>query len=194
MKKLFTLGVLSIYFVNVLSQTYSNTTVYTPKGEPVQAKILTSGELTNQQKTTIYNETLQNYQDIEILGAATWTYNCHGYAWHISEGGFPAVWINEYDDSFNPNVYKYFTGANTSYVQVCNESDADKIHYYYGDHSANISATSGKYESKWGGGNLVKHDPTNVPSIYNANYRRYYASTKITGSTDAICSGTRIFQ
>lgn len=74
------------------------------------------------------------------------------------------------------------------------QSDADKIHYYNGDHSAVYSViVSGKYESKWGPNIRIRHDPTDVPSIYNAQYRRYYASTKISGATSTLCTGTRTF-
>lgn len=113
-------------------------------------------------------------------------------AWHISEGQTQIVWINEYDYNVNPNVYKYFTDG--SFIQVCNESDADKVHYYSGDHSAVISTTvSGKYESKWGYGIRIRHDPTDVPSIYNGSFRHYYASTKISGDNSTLCTGTRTF-
>ena len=50
-----------------------------------------------------------------------------------------------------------------------------KYFIYSGDHSAVPSKTvSGKYESKWGNGPLMRHDPTYGPSSYNMNNRKYY--------------------
>ena len=39
----------------------------------------------------------------------------------------------------------------------------------------------------------IRHDPTDVPSIYNGGYRHYYSSTKILGDASNLCSGTRTF-
>ena len=171
---------------------YNLTTVYTPKGTPVEGKILIPPDYSSSQKLAIKNQTLADHPNATFLAEATGTYNCHSYAFHLSEGQTPIVWINQYDVNGNPNVYKYWTDG--SFIQVCNESDADKVHYYTGDHSAVISTTViGKYESKWGPNIRIRHDPTDVPSIYNGSYRHYYASTKILGDASNLCSGTRTF-
>lgn len=192
MKKILLFLTFFASFTHLHSQTYTNTTVYTRNGTGVEGKILTSGEWTSSQKEALKNQTLAEHPNATFLSEATRTYNCHGYAWHLSEGQNPIVWINEYDDNFNPNIYKYFTDG--SFIQVCNESDADKVHYYTGDHSAVISTTvSGKYESKWGQNIRIRHNPTDVPTIYNGGFRRYYATTKISGDISNLCTGTRTF-
>lgn len=192
MKKVLQIIVALLCITHVFAQTYSTTTVYTPRGSSVQGLALTSGDWSNSQKTSIKNTTLSTYPNVTFLADATHSYNCHSYAWHLTEGQSYQVWINEYDASWNPNVYKYFNDG--SFIQVCNESDADKVHYYSGDHSAvNSTVVSGKYESKWGANIRVRHNPTDVPSIYNGSFRNYYASTKITGSTCNLCSGNRTF-
>ena len=174
----------------VQAQTYNYFNAYTPKSTAVQAMSLTSSDLSAGQKATAKADALATYPGITFLADATYTYNCHGWAWNMSEGGSTG-WINEYDNSSNPNVYKYWNDG--SYVQVCNEADADKIHYYSGDHSAVKSTVSGQYESKWGANIRARHAPTNAPVIYNTSYRRYYASTKITGDATNLCTGTRVF-
>lgn len=175
----------------VQAQTYNYFNAYTPKSTAVQAMSLTGGDLSSGQKATAKSDALATYPGITFLADATWSYNCHGWAWNMSEGGATG-WINEYDNSSNQNVYKYWNDG--SYVQVCNEADADKIHYYAGDHSAVKSTVSGQYESKWGANIRARHAPTNAPVIYNTSYRNYYASTKITGDvSSSLCSGTRVF-
>ncbi|MBL7727727.1 MAG: T9SS type A sorting domain-containing protein [Dinghuibacter sp.] len=187
MKKLI-FYIIPLFFSAVLQgQTYSNTSVLTPRASSVQALSLTSADYTSAQKASIKANTLATYPGVTFLADATLTYNCHGYAWHISEGGTPNVWIN----AGTNNLSKYWTDG--SYVQVCTEAAADKIHYFSGDHSAIKSAVAGKYESKWGSDIRVRHNPTEVPSIYISGSRNYYATTKINGSTAALCSGTRTF-
>lgn len=39
----------------------------------------------------------------------------------------------------------------------------------------------------------MRHDPTDVPTIYSASYRNYYASTKISGGVSNLCTGTTTF-
>lgn len=191
MKKIFIFLLLSCAAIPLLAQTWGFNTIYTPKNTAVEGKPLTSGEWTSGQKTSIKNQTLAEHPTATFLADATWTYNCHGYAWHISEGGTPTVWVNANDQYFNQNVNRYWNDG--SYVQVCNEADADKIHYYAGDHSAIKSTVAGRYDSKWGGGIRIRHTPTDVPTIYNGSFRNYYASTKINGSTAVLCSGSRTF-
>ncbi|GHV08098.1 hypothetical protein FACS1894160_1810 [Bacteroidia bacterium] len=106
------------------------------------------------------------FPNAEILAPASTTYNCHSYAWNITEGG-PICWLNQY-----PDLHLYWD--DNSYEQTI-EANAKKIFYYAGDHSAVKSTThSGKYESKWGSYPLVRHSPEYGPSIYNMQYRKYY--------------------
>lgn len=131
----------------VFGQTYSVSSVYTRNGTTVESLILTSGEWTTSQKSSIKSQTLNDYPTVTFLDDATRTYNCHAYAWHLTEGNSNAVWINEYDAGFMPNVYRYWN--DDSFIEVCNMSEADKVHYYNGDHSAIISqSVSGQFESK----------------------------------------------
>lgn len=108
------------------------------------------------------------------------------------------MWINNATPAAPPacqpethNIDTYWTGG--CFIRVCNATDADKIHYYCGDHSAVTStAVPGKYESKWGKWPVIRHNPTTVPYEQPTTVN-YYASTKISGATSSLCSGTRTF-
>jgi hypothetical protein len=119
------------------------------------------------------------YPDAEILADASLTYNCHSYAWNMSEGG-PICWLEE-----SPDLHLYWDDG--SYDQTT-EDKTEKIFYYngdYGNHSAVKSTTHpGKYESKLGSYPLVRHDPGYGPSIYNMQYRRYYRRCRTTNLTN----------
>ena len=64
--------------------------IYTPKGEELTGEIHTD----NPDWVAYWEDTASNYlawkgwgQDlVQRIGPATYTYNCHGYAWHSSEG------------------------------------------------------------------------------------------------------------
>lgn len=170
----------------------STTTVNTPKNSPVQGLIL--DQITTLCYNSLLNYLATHYPNVTILENPTSQYNCHSYAFHLSEGNTNKVWIDAKDLYTNPNLSKYWTDG--SFIEVCNESDGEKAHYYEnsGDHSAlTTSAISGEYESKWGKNARVIHAPTYCP--YDAPYyrRKYYASTAITGTTTPLCSGTRVF-
>ena len=68
-----------------------------------------------------------------------------------------------------------------------NESEAAKISYPAGDHSATRSGVAGKHDSKWGATPLMRHDPGYAPSIYNPSVRTFYAPTKINTTNTNVC-------
>lgn len=167
MKKVYLLLIYLLAFTTLNAQ---YVTLYTPKGSPIQTFINPEG--TNEWITTTTNRYIGEYGAENVLAPASRRYNCHSYAWNISEGGTNVVWMNQYDSQSNPNIWKYWTDG--SYVETT-ENDAEKIFYYNGDHSAIKSKNvAGKYESKWGQAPLMRHNPTEGPSIYNMAYRRYY--------------------
>lgn len=154
-------------------------TVYltTPKGSKVYAFERAEMSANDIQRYT--NQARSQYPQAEVLANASATYNCHSYAWNLSEGGTQVCWLNQ-----DPDLHLYWDDG--SYTQT-NESEMKKIFYYNGDHSAIKSAThSGMYESKWGSLPLMRHAPTYGPSDYNMSYRHYYKASdsniEITGS------------
>lgn len=151
---------------------FTTVTVYTPNNLSVTAGKftgtdinITSGDIA---AWTLYLS--QNY-GAEYMGNPTYTYNCHGYAWHMTDGNNPTaikspVWINQ------PCLSPYMSN-NGGYVS-CSESEATKVFYHPdGDHSA-IRLDSYWYQSKWGANYLVKHPPNSVDYIYQASKPKTY--------------------
>ncbi|MDR1523879.1 MAG: T9SS type A sorting domain-containing protein [Tannerella sp.] len=118
------------------------------------------------------------------------TYNCHGYAWHMSAGG-STVWINTPEDDKYWNDY--------SYVEVSIPAEATKISFggpcyqtWMGeytnpcDHSA-IRYSSSYFISKWGPGPRFMHSINDCP--YSTEDLHYYARPSISGPT-TVCIGS----
>ena len=151
--------------------------IYTPKGTPVSVDVIDS-ELTQDEYNNIVYVHQLVYNQALIVGDATKKYNCHAYAWHVSEGG-NEVWLNR------PNESNYWLDG--SYIEVP-QNIATKVSYV-GDHSA-TKIDSVFFISKWGKGFLLKHRPNYVPPGYG-NPNRYYIRNNfsISGST-VICDST----
>ena len=103
MKKIFTkiaILLFALFFTfsyDVISQLYNSTTIQTPNGSDVEAGIFvpTVGfpEYSSKEKREIASYWMKKYQLLILVEDATFTYNCHSYAWRVSEGG-SACWIN----------------------------------------------------------------------------------------------------
>lgn len=154
-------------------------TIYTPNKSAVIYIDRANEEFSPAEIEEQNNYTRNAYPQAIILSSATRTYNCHSYAWYLSEGGTKNVWINSIEEGA-ANLENYWTDGSYS---ECSSSEAQKIHYYYGDHSAIKSSTGqGLYESKWGALPLVRHAPDYVPYNYLSDYRRYYRRSYIVGN------------
>jgi hypothetical protein len=154
-----------------IAQTYVQVTnVKTPKGSTVQdVYSLTSSDATysSSQLAAIAADLSDNYNGAELIDAPSYKYNCHGYAWHISEGG-NKVWIGK-ETVTAEDIY----WTDGSYIEVT-ESEATKVSYHQsGNHSA-IRLNSTWYQSKWGANVLVKHHPNDVPPSYQPSMTKKY--------------------
>lgn len=140
---------------------YSQTTTYTPFGKTVTC-LVANNDLTSAEKDSLALYITSNYNNVTILAPATYSYNCHAYAWLNSN----SLWMNG-------SQLQYFY-TNDLYIS-CPE-EAYSIVYYNGDHSAlHYNGTSlSYYTSKWGAYPLIKHAPTNVPASYQPSNRSYY--------------------
>lgn len=148
-----------------------DTFVYTPEGRPVPAD--TPQEMSQPQIDECHR-IIQSYIDgppylnAVRIGDASNTYNCHGYAWSVSEGG-DTVWIGTLED---PDVEVYYWTDGTwsndgqpSYLS-CSESEATHAWYNPGDHSVRRIVNSyprpisgGRdYVSKWAFYGLYQHE------------------------------------
>lgn len=103
-----------------------------------------------------------------ILDEGTCTYNCHAYAWWMSEGG-EQCWINNTLGDESENLSKFFNDG--IYTITESPSSGDKVYYTYGDHSA-IVYSGNVFTSKWGPYPLVRHKSTECP--YNSIELVYY--------------------
>lgn len=148
----------------------------TPNGSSVLVGVLVNGELSNSEKVNIANQIHQTY-GVEILGYPTFSYNCHGYAWHVSEGG-DNVWMG-----LDNGTYEDIYWEDSSYVEVP-ESLATKVSYS-GNHSA-VRISGSEFVSKWGYGPLVKHSPTVTPG-YGYPHKYYRRLSPSISGEPVIC-------
>ena len=178
---------------------FTPTIVYTCKNGQIEAGVLAVSDLSTSQKAAAKAELLDpnnsqfgflGIQSSDIISDATYSYNCHAYAWHLTEGNSNNVWINDYKQSGANNLSTYWDPSVGCFYEVFSESDADKIYYYVGYHSAVKSSVSGKYESKWGDYPVVRHNPTKVPTSYQSNYLKFYKRKVFISGPILICTGS----
>ncbi len=160
----------------IISSAQTPTTVHTPNGTVVAALVIP--ELSSQQIQQINDEATLFYPNATILADASSTYNCHGFAWHLSEGNTNTVWIN------TPVDDAYWNDDN--FIEVCNINNASTVSYANDDHSAIKSIITGKYDSKWGNYPLLRHAPEYVP--YVSTNRKYYTRTPPINGSSIVCS------
>jgi hypothetical protein len=171
----------------IIQESYSQTpaNVSTPKSSSVTAYI--TSENTNYWRgyyDAFYatNGRYYLYQFSDGFSSSM-RFNCHGFAWHMDEGGSPR-WIGYYV-STDEDIYM----TDGSYVQVCNEMYPGKVSWNSDNHSAATTPTVGRFISKWGQAPLLEHAWNDTP--YNNSSLKYYVSTDISGSASELCSGTR---
>lgn len=147
----------------------------TPNQCPVYAYKLISSDYSSGEKSSYRSYTISHYPGVSIVDEATRKYNCHAYAWHITQGNNDdKLWIGHGAISHNPESCPDPYWETGSYYEV-DESEATIVTYMkYGiiTHSA-IRIDSNEYLSKWGALPLVRHAPTNVPSDYGLPYKYY---------------------
>ena len=163
----------------ISTQSISTITLTTTFGRTVTG-LVGLPELTDSEKSSLDSYYRRNYPSATLLASSTSTYNCHSYAWNMSEMGV-TCWINgsnisqpDLDGTVSANDDNISSYWYDGLYSMTIDSKALKIYYYRGDHSAIQSTVSGKYESKWGKGPLMRHSPKNCPSIYHSNYRSYF--------------------
>ena len=174
-----------------IAQTYTQVTnIMTPNNSTVQdVYSLTSTDisLTSTQLAALANSIASNYNGAELIDAPSYKYNCHAYAWHVSEGS-NKVWIGRYTTTAEDI---YWTDG--SYLQI-SENIAAKVSYHQdGNHSA-IRLNSTWYQSKWGESALVKHHPNDVPLIYEPSMtKNYYIKSPPISGPSLICPAGATF-
>ena len=164
---------------------------HTPNGSPVISGELITSDLSMQQKTD-YRYLAEVIHGATYVSEATKQYNCHAYAWHISEGHpDDLVWIGFGNDTTIAKQRENIYWEDGSYIEV---PEAIATHISYDEGTADHSAKrydSTRYISKWGLGCLVIHLPNEVP--YNTSQpKKYYIRNNfaISGST-VVCDSTQ---
>lgn len=158
---------LVLFFLVLKSNTVfanAQVAIFTPNGSPVIAYSIE--EMSIPEINYIDATIKAQYPNAEFIDHSSQTYNCHGYAWHVSEGG-ESVWIG-YDSSSHEDIY-WLDG---SYSEVSIQN-GQKVSYVSDDHSAIIApGENGWLISKWGRGPLMKHKPDDCP--YKSTTLKYF--------------------
>ena len=159
------------------------TALRTPKGSEVRDTWRFTGMeiIWGSNELADYDEYIsETYNGATRIGDPTRTYNCHAYAWRMSEGYTDPVWIGV-KPRLDP-VSIYWTDG--SYIEVP-ENVATKV-VYVGNHSA-VRINSSTYRSKWGAGPIVEHGPNDVPIEYHnhnsSNPKRYFIANPLATSS-----------
>lgn len=136
-------------------------TVYTPNGSPVSDCWRTTEDYDFNQRNYKTTQTANTYPNATVLESATTTYNCHSFAWHISEGGEGNIWMGK---TTNPTSAYWLDG---SYVYATS-STGKKVSYNNDNHSAVTTNTPNVFRSKWGSLPLMEHPKNHSPYDYSS--------------------------
>jgi len=165
-----------------------DTIIRTPKGENVNATVY-SDDPEWVEYFEYYADSMitANGWDATRLAPATHTYNCHGYAWYVSEKdeNDNNVWIASILE-----VEKYFTGLKSYDSSQDTSEYYVKVYYPYDNHSAVSTPNPDNFISKWGMLPLYLHKRTDCP--YPQHYLQYYKlNPTFTGSTSVLCNNVQ---
>jgi hypothetical protein len=167
--------------LNINAQTLSY--IGTPKGSAVTAYIVPEMSNADRAYWDSYFASPNRTQFVTSNGySSSQTFNCHGYAWSIAEGG-QTRWIGYYVQT-DEDVYM----TDGSYIQVCSETYPGKVSWGSGDHTAITTPTPGRFKSKWNKYPLMEHNWNDTP--YGTANLKYYVATKISASNSFICGNT----
>jgi hypothetical protein len=160
--------------------------VYTPNYMPVGVIITTEfldDEIASNDSNMAQHIKDHNWTAVKISPSSA-TYNCHDYAWDLTEGSYYKVVMagSARGGSLDCQVDQYFDGTAPAYHQVASASEATKVFYGSGpDHSAVVNC-DGTFTSKWSYFGVYKHAPGDC--LYSATTLTYYIRN---GQSAPIC-------
>jgi len=163
-------------FTKIISQTA--TTIYTPNRSVVPDTYIIP-EATAAQIAALNQYALNTFPNATIVSNASTTYNCHGYAWHITEGG-NNTWIG-YNTTTAEDIY----WTDDSYYEIACQLPDSKVSYASDNHSAITTTTTNIFQSKWGNLPLMLHDKDYTS--YNSSTLKYYKKT-FTVQAPSLCT------
>lgn len=186
-KKYLHIIILSFLTLNVVwADQQKNVT--TPAGNSVEAWIL--DEMSDSERASFDKSISLNYPKAYTIKngvySSTKTYNCHGYAWHMTEGG-DARWIGN-GSTAHEDIY--MSEDDGSYVEVLAGANPRKVSYASDDHSAVTTDQSNWFISKWGQGPLMRHAYNDCP--YSSASLRYFIRRSLfqLNGEVSICNGS----
>lgn len=104
---------------------------------------------------------ISEFPNAVFIENASAKYNCHSYAWYQNTTN-NNIWLHRYSPiTGNFQLSRYWTD---DLYESCSSSDAEKVYYSDGDHSA-IVLSNGHYLSKWGDGPLMEHAYNDCPYL-----------------------------
>ena len=124
---------------------------------------------------------VENNYNVTVVGPATKKYNCHSYAWHMSDGhSSDEVWIG-LKSAQDEDIY----WTDGSYYSV---SSSQATHVSYSNEHSAIRLSNGLYRSKWGALPLVEHASSVVPNIYGIPVEFYKKLSPSLSGPSYFCS------
>lgn len=156
-KIVFKLVLLFIFTENVFSQ------IYTPEGQGVT----TSSPSRNFKEASWWFDNIIDYYSLNatIVDESDGSYNCHGYAWVLTEGGDKVVLKDDQEFKYFGDS-SYSNDGDPSYLEITDSSIATHACYEPAkDHSIRViqddypisDSSTQIHVSKWGDGPLVRH-------------------------------------
>lgn len=182
--------VLQFIYVIAVGQDYPSN-VCTPKGSNVAAWIISS-EYTDTLKyywDTYYTNAYPDAQFIKTNGrySTTQKFNCHSYAWHVSDGGSNR-WIGYFQGNTDEHIY----WGDGSYIEISGYVPyPGKVSYASDDHSAITTSETGWFISKWGDKVLIKHRWNDCP--YNSSSLKYYKLNFSISGSSLLCTNNETY-
>lgn len=153
--------------IQTIADENNDTTIQTCYGQIVQVK--RPEEMAESKKQYLIEYIRRTYPGVTVLKQPSQKYNCHSYAWNLTEQGLVLCWIDATIASPNDNISKFWTN---DYFGRSSGEATEKVFYYASDHSGVVSNDTSKCISKWGIGPLVRHDLGYGP--YENMDKRYY--------------------
>ena len=183
--------ILNLFYQHSL---YAQTTIFTPEGRQVTA--YTPNEMSQEDIEYCHWYIWYYYLDSDYpytynlnavrIGNASSTYNCHGYAWSLSEN-CEKVWIQ------NDEEVKYFSDgawSNDGQPSYLTASESEATHSWYTnqDHSVRkiqnsypaVISGSRNYVSKWGSCGLYQHEKNHDCYYLKQNLGHLFKKLKTT--------------
>lgn len=108
-------------FGTLFAETIGISTIYTKGGKAVEVILRT--DISDKLRYIYDAEIQKRFPNATLLNSATTTYNCHSYAWNLSDGGNTVCWINDSTADKKPNVANYW---NDGYYYETTEANAKK--------------------------------------------------------------------